>query len=134
MLQRDQNSQRLYAHDVVTEKETSNVGSEHLNTTGSSNNNGNLFITDILLNALNVNGIDAETAQTKYALRDKFREEVQKFDAESQKIIKDANMRMQYSKSAAMTEKRFNDAASDMQYGETNKAKGYSKISDTKKP
>lgn len=55
MLQRDPQNQRLYLHDVVTEKEFTTGGNGHLNTTGPNAANGELFTTDILRNALNVN-------------------------------------------------------------------------------
>ena len=54
MLQRDPQNQRLYLHDVVTEKEFTTGGNGHLNTTGPNAANGELFTTDILRNALNV--------------------------------------------------------------------------------
>lgn len=54
MLQRDPQNQRLYLHDVVTEKEFTTGGNGHLNTTGPNATNGELFTTDILRNALNV--------------------------------------------------------------------------------
>ncbi len=60
MLNRDQFSQRLYAHDVVIEKEPSNFSEDHLNTTGPKVGNGKLYITDILLNALTVKMEDSE--------------------------------------------------------------------------
>lgn len=55
MLQRDPQNQRLYLHDVVTEKEFATGGDGHLNTTGPNASNGELYTTDILRNALNVN-------------------------------------------------------------------------------
>lgn len=55
MLQRDPQNQRLYLHDVVTEKEFTTGGNGHLNTTGPNAANGELFTADILRNALNVN-------------------------------------------------------------------------------
>ena len=54
MLQRDPQNQRLYLHDVVTEKEFTTGGNGHLNTTGPNAANGELFTTNILRNALNV--------------------------------------------------------------------------------
>lgn len=54
MLQRDPQNQRLYLHDVVTEKEFTTGGNGHLNTTGPNAANGELFTADILRNALNV--------------------------------------------------------------------------------
>ena len=55
MLQRDPQNQRLYLHDVVTEKEFATGGDGHLNTTGPNASDGELYTTDILRNALNVN-------------------------------------------------------------------------------
>lgn len=55
MLQRDPQNQRLYLHDVVTEKEFATGGDGHLNTTGPNASDGELYATDILRNALNVN-------------------------------------------------------------------------------
>lgn len=55
MLQRDPQSQRLYLHDVVTEKEFSNNSGEHLIThRGSDAVDEELYTTDILRIALNV--------------------------------------------------------------------------------
>lgn len=54
MLQRDPQNQRLYLHDVVTEKEFTTGGNGHLNTTGPNAANGELYTADILRNALNV--------------------------------------------------------------------------------
>ena len=54
MLQRDTKTQRLYIHDVITEKETSTRIEKHLNTTGSVDTNQNLFITSILQKAIDV--------------------------------------------------------------------------------
>lgn len=54
MLQRDQQSQRLYLHDVYMEKETDVALSEHLSTTGPKNANNDLFLTRILRDALRV--------------------------------------------------------------------------------
>lgn len=55
MLQRDPQNQRLYLHDVVTEKEFATGGDGHLNTTGPNASDGELYTTNILRNALNVN-------------------------------------------------------------------------------
>ena len=55
MLQRDPQSQRLYAHDVVTIEEPTAFSGNHLTTTGSTAENDKLFLTDILQNALFVN-------------------------------------------------------------------------------
>lgn len=54
MLQRDPQNQRLYLHNVVTEKEFTTGGNGHLNTTGPNAANGELYTADILRNALNV--------------------------------------------------------------------------------
>lgn len=56
MLQRDPQTQRLYLHDAITEKEFDIRGTEHLKThRGSDTTNSELYTTDILRNALNVN-------------------------------------------------------------------------------
>ncbi|HBA93274.1 MAG TPA: hypothetical protein DCZ02_01505, partial [Ruminococcaceae bacterium] len=55
MLQRDNQSQRLYLHDVIAEKETALSTDDDLNTTGSPKDNNNLFLTNILQNVLSVN-------------------------------------------------------------------------------
>lgn len=55
MLQRNTQSQRLYAHDVVIEKEPTALEAEHLSTTGPATNSGKLYITNILHKALGVN-------------------------------------------------------------------------------
>ena len=56
MLQRDPQTQRLYLHDAITEKELDIRGTEHLKThRGSDTTNSELYTTDILRNALNVN-------------------------------------------------------------------------------
>lgn len=55
MLQRDPQTQRLYLHDAITEKELDIRGTEHLKThRGSDTTNSELYTTDILRNALNV--------------------------------------------------------------------------------
>lgn len=54
MLQRDPQNQRLYLHDVVTEKESVTGANGHLITTGPNASDGELYTTDILRNALNV--------------------------------------------------------------------------------
>ena len=58
MLQRDTQNQRLYLHDVVTEteKELSTSSNEHLNTTGPKATSKELYVTNILLDALRVKG------------------------------------------------------------------------------
>ena len=55
MLQRDPQTQRLYLHDAITEKEFDIRGTEHLKThRGSDTTNSELYTADILRNALNV--------------------------------------------------------------------------------
>ena len=55
MLQRDPQTQRLYLHDAITEKELDIRSTEHLKThRGSDTTNSELYTTDILRNALNV--------------------------------------------------------------------------------
>lgn len=54
MLQRDYQSQRLYLHNVVIEKETLNESPAHRVTTGSLDSNERFYITNILQNAINV--------------------------------------------------------------------------------
>lgn len=55
MLQRDPQSQRLYLHDAVTEKELDINSTEHLKThRGPDTAENELYTTDILRNALNV--------------------------------------------------------------------------------
>ena len=65
MLQRDVNSQRLYMHDVVIEKETSSEVSGILDSTGPSLVSGNLYMTNILLNALKVKGGTTEKSKSQ---------------------------------------------------------------------
>lgn len=64
MLQRDPQNQRLYLHDVVTEKEFTTGGNGHLNTTGPNAANRELFTTDILRNALNVKSRQLSTGRS----------------------------------------------------------------------
>ena len=54
MLQRDINSQRLYLHDVILEEEMPNNHELTWSLTGAQENEGHLFLTNILQNALNV--------------------------------------------------------------------------------
>ena len=54
MLQRDNQNQRLYLHDVVVEKEASDFSQEHLDSTGPHENNENLFVTNIIQKVLDV--------------------------------------------------------------------------------
>ena len=55
MLQRDSQSQRLYLHDVIIEKEIEISTEEHLNTEQGRPRNDNLSMTSILKKSLNVN-------------------------------------------------------------------------------
>lgn len=64
MLQRDPQNQRLYLHDVVTEKEFTTGGNGHLNTTGPNAANGELYTADILRNALNVKSRQLSTGRS----------------------------------------------------------------------
>ena len=64
MLQRDPQNQRLYLHDVVTEKEFTTGGNGHLNTTGPNAANGELYTADILRNALNVKSEQLSTGRS----------------------------------------------------------------------
>ena len=92
MLQRDNKSQRLYAHDVVIEKETSSLRSDNLNTTGSSQNKGSLYITDILLNALSVN-----TKHSINELDNEYMSDVESGNvAEQQRLVNEAAERAGY--------------------------------------
>ena len=54
MQQRNLTSQRLYAHDVVIEKEPTTDAGGHLNTNRAGHNGSKLFITDLQQNALPV--------------------------------------------------------------------------------
>ncbi len=54
MLQRDSQNQRLYLHNVVIAKETSNISEADLLTTGADKKNEHLFMSNILQNVLNV--------------------------------------------------------------------------------
>lgn len=64
MLQRDPQNQRLYLHDVVTEKELSAESDGHLIPTGPNTSNGELHTTYILRNALKVKGNMAQLKST----------------------------------------------------------------------
>ena len=48
MLQRDNQSQRLYIHDVIIEEEASDHSQEHLSSTGPDESQKDLFLTNIL--------------------------------------------------------------------------------------
>ncbi len=52
MLQRDSANQRLYLHDVITEEAVIDTSGDNLNTTGSAEEDNDLYITSILLKAL----------------------------------------------------------------------------------
>lgn len=54
MLQRDPQTQRLYLHDAVAEKEPAAQTGGHLSTTGPNGSESELYTTNILRNALNV--------------------------------------------------------------------------------
>ncbi len=60
MLQRDQQSQRLYLHDVITaeQKEIADIDTEHLSSTGTGTNESDLYVTSILQKALLVKSSD----------------------------------------------------------------------------
>ena len=64
MLQRDPQTQRLYLHDAITEKELDIRGTEHLKThRGSDTTNSELYTADILRNALNVKSRQLSTGR-----------------------------------------------------------------------
>ena len=66
MLQRDNQNQRLYLHDVVIEKEASEFSQDYLVTTGSSEENENLYTTTILQKVLDVkHQLNGETKDNK---------------------------------------------------------------------
>ena len=54
MLQRDPQTQRLYLHDAVAEKEPASQTGGHLSTTGPGGSESELYTTNILRNDLNV--------------------------------------------------------------------------------
>ena len=65
MLQRDPQTQRLYLHDAITEKELGIRGTEHLKThRGSDTTNSELYTADILRNALNVKSRQLSTGRS----------------------------------------------------------------------
>ena len=65
MLQRDPQTQRLYLHDEITEKELDIRGTEHLKThRGSDTTNSELYTADILRNALNVKSEQLSTGRS----------------------------------------------------------------------
>ena len=68
MLQRDGRNQRLYLHDVITEKETTMSTPEFLITqTGASVENDNLYMTRILQKALNVKTDNQDVNSVSYS-------------------------------------------------------------------
>ena len=63
-------TQRLYLHDAITEKELDIRGTEHLKThRGSDTTNSELYTTDILRNALHVNTEKFSTARPTHIKR-----------------------------------------------------------------
>ena len=65
MLQRDPQTQILYLHDAITEKELDIRGTEHLKThRGSDTTNSELYTADILRNALNVKSRQLSTGRS----------------------------------------------------------------------
>ncbi len=109
MLQRDTQNQRLYLHDVVTEteKELSASSNEHLNTTGPKATSKELYITNILLDALRVKGDvrasgensntdNSEGSQNQRGVKEKFslRDSAgNALTAEQQEFFKDSQVR-----------------------------------------
>lgn len=94
MLQRDNQYQRLYIHDVVVEKEVSDFSQDVLVSTGSSEKSENLFMTSILQNILNVKRQNmanklpiGEDTSPRALLANAF-EELAKTDAEKESIRK----------------------------------------------
>lgn len=69
MLQRDPQTQRLYLHDAVAEKEPASQTGGHLSTTGSGGSESELYTTNILRNDLNVkkNNEGSSTRRTLHA-------------------------------------------------------------------
>ena len=69
MLQRDPQTQRLYLHDVVAEKEPASQTGGHLSTTGPGGSESELYTTNILRNVLNVkkNNEGSSTRRTLHA-------------------------------------------------------------------
>lgn len=69
MVQRDNQHQRLYLHDVVIEEETPTSSLDILSTTGSNEENERLFVTSILQRALKVKRDSQETKHLLYQRR-----------------------------------------------------------------
>ena len=90
MLQRDPQNQRLYLHDVVTEKEFTTGGNGHLNTTGPNAANGELFTADILRNALNVKSRQLSTGRSIEEMTGKCEAEAQQGCIERLVSVRDA--------------------------------------------
>lgn len=90
MLQRDPQNQRLYLHDVVTEKEFTTGGNGHLNTTGPNAANGELFTADILRNALNVKSRQLSTGRSIDEMAGKCEAEAQQGCTERLVSVRDA--------------------------------------------
>ena len=69
MLQRDSQTQRLYLHDAVAEKEPASQTGGHLITTGPGGSESELYTANILRNALNVkkNNEGSSTRRTLHA-------------------------------------------------------------------
>ena len=69
MLQRDPQTQRLYLHDAVAEKEPASQTGGHLSTTGPGGSESELYATTILRNTLNVkkNNEGSSTRRTLHA-------------------------------------------------------------------
>ena len=63
MLQRDSQSQRLYIHDVITEKEDSLISNGNPVTYGAVEESKNLFLTSILRKALLVKDNSMQNSQ-----------------------------------------------------------------------
>ena len=61
MIQKDNQTQRMYLHDVITEKATLSFTTEPTTKSEGIRDKGHLFITNILQNALNVNPSDEKT-------------------------------------------------------------------------
>ena len=59
MLQRDSNTQRLYIHDVLQEKETADISHASSSIFKDAKNEDHLFLASIIHNALNVKGISS---------------------------------------------------------------------------
>lgn len=73
MLMRDNNTQRLYLHDVITEKETELISRVSLNTTEANETEHNLFMTSILQKALSVNNSNMQD-EPKFSLKEPIEE------------------------------------------------------------